>query len=141
VWSAIDRRREQRNVTVVVVTHNVVEAESFLDTVAVLDSGRVVACDTPGRLKAMVSDDVRLDVVWRFDPPSDDPAVRALEAASEVTGRRWSARLSQSEARALLGKLTTGPAFEALDDFTLATPSLEDVYLALGGRARDMERV
>ena len=28
--------------------------------------------------------------------------------------------------------MTSGPAFAALDDFTLATPSLEDVYLALG---------
>ncbi|MDX6200792.1 MAG: hypothetical protein QOJ83_292, partial [Frankiales bacterium] len=25
-------------------------------------------------------------------------------------------------------------------DFTLATPSLEDVYLTLGGAARDLER-
>ena len=141
VWAAIDRRRAQHGVTVVVVTHNVVEAESFLDTVAVLDAGRVVACDTPGRLKAMVSEDVRLDVVWRYEPPSDDPAVRALEAVSEMNGRRWSARLPQSEARTLLGQLTSGPAFAALDDFTLATPSLEDVYLALGGHARDMERV
>ncbi|KIF79677.1 ABC transporter ATP-binding protein, partial [Streptomyces sp. 150FB] len=29
-----------------------------------------------------------------------------------------------------------GAAFAALDDFTLATPSLEDVYLALGGQTR-----
>ena len=34
----------------------------------------------------------------------------------------------------------TGPALAALDDFTLATPSLEDVYLALGGRDDDLER-
>ena len=30
--------------------------------------------------------------------------------------------------------------FAALDDFTLSTPSLEDVYLTLGGAARDFER-
>ncbi|NUU23781.1 MAG: ABC transporter ATP-binding protein, partial [Streptomycetaceae bacterium] len=29
---------------------------------------------------------------------------------------------------------TSGPAFGVLDDFTLSTPSLEDAYLALGGR-------
>ena len=32
--------------------------------------------------------------------------------------------------------LPHGAAFAALDDFTLATPSLEDVYLALGGAVR-----
>ena len=42
-------------VTVVLVTHNVLEAEAVLDRVAVLDGGRVIACDTPGRLKAQVS--------------------------------------------------------------------------------------
>jgi hypothetical protein len=30
--------------------------------------------------------------------------------------------------------------FAALDDFTLSTTSLEDVYLALGGAAADLER-
>jgi ABC-2 type transport system ATP-binding protein len=49
-------------------------------------------------------------------------------------------RLPQEEARLTLGRLTSGAAFAALDDFTLATPSLEDVYVALGGRADDLER-
>ena len=40
----------------------------------------------------------------------------------------------------LAGERAGHPAFAALDDFTLATPTLEDVYLALGGRARDLER-
>jgi ABC-2 type transport system ATP-binding protein len=137
VWAALDRRRA-RGATVVLVTHNVVEAETVLDRVAVFDGGRVIACDSPGRLKASVSDEVRLDLVWRADPPAD-PTVDALRAAAVVTGRRWSVRLSADAARDALGRLTGGPAFAALDDFTLATPSLEDVYLALGGRAADLE--
>ena len=138
VWDALARRRP--GVTVVLVTHNVLEAETVLDRVAVLDRGRVIACDTPGRLKALVSDEVRLDLVWRGEPPPDDATVAMLRARARVDGRRWSARLEQGEAREALARLTTGAAFEALDDFTLATPSLEDVYLALGGRADDLER-
>lgn len=34
--------------------------------------------------------------------------------------------------------MTGGPAFTALDDFTLSTPSLEDVYMALGGRTKGL---
>ena len=139
VWAALDRRRAA-GATVVLVTHNVLEAETVLDRVAVFDAGRVIACDTPGGLKASVSDDVRLDLVWRSDPPLDDPTVAHLHDVSERTGRRWSARLPADDARAALGRLTSGRAFAALDDFTLATPTLEDVYLALGGRARDLER-
>ncbi|HWL36072.1 MAG TPA: ABC transporter ATP-binding protein [Frankiaceae bacterium] len=139
VWTALDRRRAG-GATVVLVTHNVLEAETVLDRVAVFDRGRVIACDTPGRLKASVSDEVRLDLVWRADPPLDDPTVAALAAHAEVTGRRWTTRLTADAARDALGRLTSGAAFAALDDFTLATPTLEDVYLALGGRARDLER-
>ena len=138
VWAALERRRAA-GATVVLVTHNVLEAETVLDRVAVFDAGRVIACDTPGRLKAAVSDEVRLDLVWRADPPLDDPTVAALAARAERAGRRWSTRLGADEARAALGRLTSGAAFAALDDFTLATPTLEDVYLALGGRARDLE--
>jgi ABC-2 type transport system ATP-binding protein len=139
VWSALERRRSCHGTTVVLVTHNVLEAETVLDRVAVLESGRVIACDTPGRLKASVSDEVRLELVWRSDPPADDPTVARLAPRASVTGRRWTAHLPADEARDALGLLTAGPAFAALDDFTLATPSLEDVYLTLGGRARDLE--
>ncbi|HEU0132400.1 MAG TPA: ABC transporter ATP-binding protein [Mycobacteriales bacterium] len=139
VWAALDRRRAG-GTTVVLVTHNVLEAETVLDRVAVFDRGRVIACDTPGRLKAAVSDEVRLDLVWRADPPLDDETVAALAARADVSGRRWRTRLPAAEARAALARLTTGPAFAALDDFTLATPTLEDVYLALGGRDDDLER-
>jgi len=139
VWRAVRRRREQRGTTVVLVTHNVLEAEAVLDRVAVLDRGRVIACDTPGRLKAAVSDDVRLDLVWRDEPPAGDSVVAALAVQARVDGRRWSVRLPQSEAREALGRLMSGSALPALDDFTLATPTLEDVYLALGGRDDDLE--
>jgi ABC-2 type transport system ATP-binding protein len=140
VWAALEARRAGYGATVILVTHNVLEAETVLDRVAVLDAGRVIACDTPGRLKASVCDEVRLDLVWRVEPPADDPTVSRLARQARITGRRWTARLAPAEAREALGRLTAGPAFAALDDFTLATPSLEDVYLALGGVSRDLER-
>ncbi len=65
VWAAVNRRRAERGATVLVVTHNVIEAETVLDRVAVVDRGRIIACDTPSGLKAAVADEVRLDLVWR----------------------------------------------------------------------------
>ena len=140
VWLAIERRRAQFATTVILVTHNVLEAETVLDRVAILERGRVIASDTPGRLKAMVDRDVRLELAWRHDPPDVDQLVQSLRARAIEHGRRWSVRLPADEARAALAELTNGPLFAALDDFTLSTPSLEDVYLTLGGAARDMER-
>jgi len=141
VWSAIRRRRDRDGTTVVLVTHNVIEAETVLDRVAVLDRGSVIACDTPGRLKAAVDDSVRVVLVWRSDPPPGDATVERLARTASVDGRRWIARLGREDARDVLDRLTRGAVFAALDDFTVATPSLEDVYLALGGRDDDLERV
>lgn len=140
VWGALQRRRDTTGTTIVLITHNVLEAESVLDRVAVLESGRVIACDTPGQLKASVSGDVRLDLAWRHEPPADDPTVAMLAGLATTNGRRWTVRLDPATAREALGRLTTGAALAALDDFSLATPSLEDVYLTLGGASRDLER-
>jgi ABC-2 type transport system ATP-binding protein len=141
VWAALRRRRDQYGTTIVLVTHNVIEAETVLDQVAVLDRGRVIACDTPGRLKASVDDCVRVELVWRHEPPLDDSTVGLLARCATVDGRRWSARLARDQAGDVLGRLTRGVVFDALDDFTVTTPSLEDVYLSLGGMNDDLERV
>ncbi|WP_424215603.1 ABC transporter ATP-binding protein [Streptomyces sp. BI20] len=138
VWSAVDRRRAEHGVTVVLVTHNVIEAETVLDRVAVVDHGRIIACDTPAGLKARVSDEVRLELVWRSDAPLHLPEVARLREHAVESGRRWVLRLAPDEARTAVAGVTGGPAFAALDDFTLATPSLEDVYLALGGRTKGL---
>ncbi|WP_376771271.1 ABC transporter ATP-binding protein [Streptomyces boluensis] len=141
VWAAVDRRRAERGTTVLLVTHNVIEAETVLDRVAVLEEGRVIACDTPSGLKSAVAGEVRLDLVWRESAPLDVPEVAALRAFAEESGRRWTLRLAPDEARAAVAAVTGGTAFAALDDFTLATPSLEDVYLALGGRTKGLVKV
>lgn len=138
VWAAVDRRRAESGATVVLVTHNVIEAETVLDRVAVLDRGRVIACDTPAGLKEKVAGEVRVELVWRERAPLDVPAVAALRASAVESGRRWSLRLGPDEARAAVAAVTGGPAFAALDDFSLTTPSLEDVYLALGGEAKGL---
>ncbi|KOX36771.1 ABC transporter ATP-binding protein [Streptomyces sp. NRRL F-6491] len=139
VWAAVDRRRADHGTTVLLVTHNVIEAETVLDRVAVLAHGRVIACDTPAGLKERVAGEVRVDLVWRETAPLHLPEVAALRGLAQETGRRWTLRLAPDAARAAVATVTGGAAFAALDDFTLATPSLEDVYLALGGAAEDAE--
>lgn len=139
VWTAVDRRRAEHGTTVLLVTHNVIEAETVLDRVAVLDRGRVIACDTPAALKERIAGEVRVELVWRESAPLDLPEVAALRPAAVESGRRWLLRLAPDRARAAVAAVTGGAAFAALDDFTVTTPSLEDVYLALGGTATGAE--
>lgn len=73
VWAAVDRRRAERGVTVLLVTHNVIEAETVLDRVAVIERGKVIACDTPAGLKERVAGEVRVELVWRERAPWTSP--------------------------------------------------------------------
>jgi len=49
------RLREEHDTTVVLTTHDMVEAEELCDRVAIFDAGRIVALDAPARLKEEVS--------------------------------------------------------------------------------------
>jgi ABC-2 type transport system ATP-binding protein len=130
VWDAVDRRRTGSGASVILVTHDVREAETVLDRVLIMHAGQAVGCDTPGRLKEGLGGLVRLELAWR-----DEPALDPRDLAEHVLtrGRRWSVRLPAERARGVLDQVLSGPAYAALDDFALAPPSLEDVLLACDG--------
>lgn len=95
VWSAVDRRRAEQGATVLLVTHNVIEAETVLDRVAVLDRGRVIACDSPSGLKEQVAGEVRVDLVWRETAPCTcrrSPRSRTAPPSPAAAGRCGSGR-------------------------------------------------
>ncbi|XVQ07610.1 ABC transporter ATP-binding protein [Spirillospora sp. CA-255316] len=132
VWEAVHRRRSESGTSVVLVTHDVREAETVLDRVLVLHAGQAAACDTPGRLKEDLGELIRLDLAWRDEPPLDPRDLAADHV--HIRGRRWSLRLPAGRAREVLDQVMSGPAYAALDDFALAPPSLEDVLLARDGK-------
>lgn len=73
---AVIRRwlHEDETRTVMLATNDMTEANELCDRVAILDAGRLVACDTPGALKGE----------WRTAPRAPDTRLRgaaALEAA------------------------------------------------------------
>ncbi|MFC9854727.1 ATP-binding cassette domain-containing protein [Streptomyces prasinus] len=140
IWDAVARRNTEEGATVLLVTHNVLEAEAAVHRVAVMNAGRVVAEGTPGELKRSVGDRTRLELLVRDSAPLTDAEVRELSAVGDVTagGREGSYVIRSATERvpALLQQLVDSVGMSRIDDFRLARPSLEDVYLALdGGRA------
>jgi ABC-2 type transport system ATP-binding protein len=57
LWSYILNLRQQKQITMFMTTHYMDEAE-YCDRIAIIDHGRIVALDTPSRLKDMVGGDV-----------------------------------------------------------------------------------
>jgi ABC-2 type transport system ATP-binding protein len=79
-WQLIEDVRS-RGVTILLVTHFMEEAERLCDRIALIDTGRVVAVDTPTGLTERVTTEQRI----RFRPsvPFDD---RLLTELPDVTG-------------------------------------------------------
>ena len=68
LFDAIATLRDTTGVTIILTTHHLDEAERLCDRLAIVDRGRIVACDTPARLIAALGDEV---VELRVDEPDE----------------------------------------------------------------------
>nr|WP_199511788.1 ABC transporter ATP-binding protein [Nucisporomicrobium flavum] len=106
---------------VVLVTHNISEAERTIDHVVVLDDGRVVAAGSPTTLAA--GSEMKLEIT----APGEDSLPRWARAA-----RRQGDRLTVTLAKADAG-LAVDWARSRSSTFSLQPTSLEDAYVGLTG--------
>ena len=83
-WELIEGVRD-RGVTIVLVTHFMEEAEWLCDRVALLDSGRVVAIDTPANLAEGVDSEQRIQ--FRPSVPLPDGLLEGLPDVTHVIHR------------------------------------------------------
>jgi ABC-2 type transport system ATP-binding protein len=54
VWEMLDNLRKTRNLTMLITTHYMDEADNLCDRIAIIDHGKLVALDTPLALKSSV---------------------------------------------------------------------------------------
>ncbi len=118
---------------VLLVTHNVVEAERSVDRLAILDHGRVIVEGTPAQLKERVADDLRLELVLEPGAAAPAPAPFILHTVS--TGQRILATVPASAAAAAVGWADGLKRAGLVEEFALTPATLEDVYVELVGRA------
>jgi ABC-2 type transport system ATP-binding protein len=131
VWGII-RELHNEGRTIVITTHAMEEAEALCGRVAIIDSGRTVACDTPARLIAGL--DTNPVLKTRLDAPLEQ--VRSLPGvcAARTSGQYLEIETSQPQ--------VTLPALHGLalqlggsiGDVMLRQPNLEDVFLKLTGK-------
>lgn len=132
IWDLIEART-RAGAAVVLVTHDVAEAERVLSSVAILDRGSIVASGTPAGLKRDLSRRTRIEVVVASDSTLDPRQIAASLPEARVRDRRISAWVPSEDAVGMLEKVIAAAGREALEDIHLVTPSLEDVYLEVAG--------
>ncbi len=122
--------------TILLTTHYLEEAEALCGRVAVLDHGKVIACDEVAGLTALAGADTVVTITYDSGPPDrvkgleDHPAVSRVE----VTGT--TVKVFSSSPEVVLADLVSF-GYEAGARVTGATtirPSLESAFLMLTGR-------
>jgi ABC-2 type transport system ATP-binding protein len=130
-WEVIERIRD-RGATVVLVTHFMEEAERLCDRVALIDSGRVVALDTPAGLAALAAGARTV----RFLPSGsfDESLLTRLPGVTRIEhdGHRVVVTGTGELATAVIVALHNA-GVEAQDVRTDAS-SLEDAFVRLTGK-------
>ena len=126
--ATLERVRRESEVTVVMTTHLLEEAERC-DRVAILHRGRLVACETPAELRGRLGTDVA--VVSGPEPEALAARVR------EMFGWPLSVRGERLRVEVPAGGDAAGRLVSALgaaaDTVTVGRPTLEDVFLDLTG--------
>lgn len=133
LWDMINELVSE-GTTVLLTTQYLEEADELADRVAVLDHGRVVAEGTPeelkrrvpgGRIRLRFADAALLEAACRLlDHPVRDDAGLALSVPSSG---------GVDALRTVLARLDE--AGLDVDDLSIHTPNLDDVFFALTGRA------
>jgi ABC-2 type transport system ATP-binding protein len=126
-WRLIEQARDQ-GTTVVLVTHDLEEAERLCARVAVVDGGRLVTCGTPTELASATG-----TVCVRFSSP-DAASLAGLTAVPGVAEVGYDGAVANvTVAAPAVVRVATELARRRLapGDFTVIRPSLEDAVVSL----------
>ena len=87
VWEMIRNLREKSELTILLTTHYMDEADKLCDRIAIVDHGKLAALDTPTRLKDSVPGTDIVEAEFENAPPDWDRQLRGLAQAAGVTQR------------------------------------------------------
>ncbi|HUI42494.1 MAG TPA: ATP-binding cassette domain-containing protein [Terriglobia bacterium] len=136
VWEMLVRLKGERQLTILVTTHYMDEADKLADRVAIVDHGKLVALDTPFKLKASIPGENMLEVSFSGAPPDWTQTLEGLPEVASVklydhvyriasrNGPRTTVELVEAARRA-------GVTVTAL---SVQSATLDDVFMHFTGR-------
>ena len=137
VWEMLERIKSSRDLTVLLTTHYMDEADKLCNRIAIVDHGELVALDAPMTLKASIPGKNVLEVSFGSAPADWDQRLRTLPAVENVVTHDHVARIASTN-----GPATTLALMEAAEhagvtvqSLSVQSTSLDDVFVHYTGRA------
>ena len=135
VWEMLGRLKRERDLTILVTTHYMDEADKLCDRIAIVDHGKLAALDSPFKLKASIPGNNILEVSVSEVPPGWMETLKALPDVAEVKGEDHVFRISS-----LNGPRTTVALMEAarvagvaVNSLSVQSTTLDDVFVHYTG--------
>jgi ABC-2 type transport system ATP-binding protein len=134
VWKYIRELKETHDITVVLTTHYMDEADRLSDRIAIMDYGKIIALDTSAKLKETLEGDViivkasNLDALFSLITEKMGlQKTRIVNGTIETTVRNGEGMLPRIVETATQNKIY-------VESISLREPNLEDVFLHYTGR-------
>jgi ABC-2 type transport system ATP-binding protein len=136
VWEMLSRLKREKDLTILMTTHYMDEADKLCDRVAIVDHGKLVALDSPLKLKASIPGQNILEVSFSQAPPGWGETLKALPEITGVKGDGHIFRLSSNN-----GPRATVEVMEAaraagisVTSLSVQSTTLDDVFVHYTGR-------
>ena len=134
IWRYISALSKREHITVVLTTHYMEEADELCERVAIIDYGKIIALDTPRRLKDGLEGD-------RISIKTEGAAALAeklseLKLVRELKTGRDELRLVTKNGGALMPRIVeiASGLGVRIESMSMTEPTLEDVFLHFTGR-------
>jgi ABC-2 type transport system ATP-binding protein len=135
VWEMLSRLKRERDLTILMTTHYMDEADKLCDRIAIIDHGTLVALDSPIKLKASIPGKNILEVSFSAIPPDWMETLKGLPEVAEVKAIDQVFRISSNN-----GPKTTVELMEAarragitVTSLSVQSTSLDDVFVHYTG--------
>ena len=137
VWEMITSIKEKRNLTVLITTHYMDEADRLCDRIAIVDHGKLVALDTPRALKNSVPGSSVIEAQFLNAPADWEQRLKALAGVTAIQPEAASMYRVLTED----GSRTTTELVEMavkagvqVKSLTVQSTTLDDVFVHYTGR-------
>jgi len=136
IWDYIKKLNKKNRVTIILTTHYMEEADYLCDRVAIIDHGKIVALDTPNKLKNTLGGDViTLEIEKNIDKFVNH--MKTIKWIKSIKKRNSKINLTVELGEKRIPELI---AISQKKNFTIKSvalhkPSLEDVFLYFTGRS------
>jgi len=135
IWEYIEELRKAHDITTVLTTHYMEEAERLSDRVAIIDYGKIVALDSPTKLKETLEGDVITVKTQDAEKLQSTVAAKIKVLKSHVIDK--TAEFTVRDGKTLMARIVEIAAQNNIyiDSISLREPNLQDVFLHYTGRA------